>query len=273
MKRVLVLFVAGGCLLGQQKAGQGVNFYSVEHEVALGRQLAAGMAATLPVVHDAKLEAYVARVAAPMVAEADPRFHFTFTIFADQKPWWSPGMMMLMPVDGESGEPVSVAGGAIFVPLSTFTKSPNEGVFAFQLAHAIAHITLRHGSRSMTQSELMRIGMEPLNGMPASTGYTKVALAEGARMAVPVAELTFARRFELQADDAAVAMVAMAGYDPQSAVPFLESQLDTHPLLLSAHPPGARRAAAVNGAIARLPEQKYTADTGQFAAMQALAKR
>lgn len=271
MQSFAILCAVAGCAAAQP--GQGVNFYSVDREIALGRQIAAGMAATLPVVHDPALEAYVAKLVAPLTAQVSSRFHYTFTLFDDRKPWWAPGFEFATPADGESEEPVAIAGGAIFVPLSGLRNAPTEAVFAFQLAHAVAHVALRHATRAATRTDLFQIGMQPLAALQPATGYAKVALSEGARLAQPVAELAFARRFELEADQAAAGFLAEAGFDPQPVIPYLEAKLEPHPLILAAHPSGSQRAAAVKAFMEKLPAREYTAATGEFAAMKAIASK
>lgn len=62
-----------------------------------------------------------------------------------------------MPFDAtvSLAEPMAVAGGGIFVPAGLLANSPTEAAFALKLAHAIAHIALRHPTRMATRAEIV----------------------------------------------------------------------------------------------------------------------
>lgn len=238
-------------LAGQQDSGAGINVYSLDREIAAGRQVAAELSASLPVIHDARLDAWMERLGrslapSPYKSFTYPvtLFRYSFTLFDDRTP--RPVRTALtMPFDapGAATEPIAVAGGGVFVPASLLANAPNETALAFQLAHAIAHIALRHPTRMATRAEIVGSLPPPFVGDWPSNGA----------LGLPA----FAQTLEQQADDLAVELVSAAGYDPAAAVPYLEPQ----------------RAARVRAAIEKLPPRDYRANTGQFEAMKALAAR
>jgi len=65
------------------------------------------------------------------------------------------------------------------------------------MAHEIAHVAARHGTRQATRGELINIGTIPLIFMGGWTGY---AIRQGMGLAIPMGFLTFTRAFEREAD-------------------------------------------------------------------------
>jgi len=273
--------VVAGVLLGsvawtafaQEPAGKGVNFYSPAKEVELGRQLAANLARALPPVHEPKLDAYIAQLAG-LLTQPDAQFTCTFTVYDDRKKGAagpeSAGKAAGMPADAFQGpptEPVALAGGPVFVPLSLLANAPNEAVFAFQLAHAMAHIALRHSTRMATRAELTQIS-EKVAASSAQPGPTP----ERHALAVPLSFLTFARAAEREADFVAARTVAQAGYNPAAMIDYLNAQpAQEKNTVFSAHPATRERAAAIRSASESLPLNAYSAATGGFAEARALA--
>ena len=141
-------------------------------------------------------------------------------------------------------EPVALPGGPILVPLSLLASAQNEAEFAFQLAHAMAHIALRHSTRQATRGEIANLANVPL----------KVDQAGNQMMQIGFATLT--RRFELEADKVAIGILAATGYDPEVVFLYLgRSTVDGSKMseIFSVHPTSARRLQAVNAARVELP--------------------
>jgi predicted Zn-dependent protease len=252
----------------QEPSAKGLNFYSVERERQLGRGAAADLERALPVVHEPKLDAYITQLGATLAKYANSPFTYTFTVYEDRRPSrWPAGAGAAMPMDafqGQAGEPVAVAGGPIFIPLSLLAAAPNEAVFAFQLAHAMAHIALRHATRQATRTELM--------GLDAS-GAQSTAVADRRPTAVPMGALAFSRSFERQADYVALLIVSQAGYSPESMAAYLSGQPvpERAAAVFSAHPPPSERSKAIRAKFESLPAATYTAATAGFAEARAIA--
>jgi predicted Zn-dependent protease len=251
--------------LAQPPSSKGVNFYSLEKEIELGQQTAASLEKSLPILHEPKLDAYLARLGASLADQADKRFAYRFQLYGDRNPQPPPpSLLMMFPMDafkGKAAEPIAVAGGSVFVPLSLLAEADSEAEFAAQLAHAMAHISLRHSSRQSTRVQIIDRARIPLDSAQGPVGEMGL--------------LTFARQFELQADQVAVGTIAEAGYDPAAVVRYLErhrqSDNAAKTQTFSAHPPVTRRLETVNAAIAALPARTYTAATGDFDAIKSLA--
>jgi predicted Zn-dependent protease len=267
----------------QEPSAKGVNFYSLKWEVQIGREEAAALMRSLPIVHEPKVDAYLANLTAELVKYADPRFAYSFTVYEDRKPMgpqWAAmrnARAVAMPVDmfqGQAAEPVALAGGPILVPLSLLADAPDEAAFAFQLAHAMAHVALRHATRQATRQELLNIASATLQAQNAS-GVAAVAIRSSQPLAMQLGLLTSVRAFEREADIVATGIVAEAGYDPGTVVPYLEGQPPAdgppHSRVFSAHPTAGRRAETVRAKIEKLPSRVYGAQTGEFEEVKALA--
>jgi Zn-dependent protease with chaperone function len=162
--------------------------------------------------------------------------------------------MALMPVDalrGQAGEPLAVAGGSVFIPLSLLATAPDEAVFAFQLAHAMAHIALRHPTRLATKTELMQISMQVA---PNGRGAQNIPM---------MSALAFSRANEREADYVAVRMVSQAGYSPEAMAAYVGGQPDPRESqALAARAVSSERAKAIRAEIEKLPSASYAASTG-----------
>jgi predicted Zn-dependent protease len=266
----------------QELSAKGVNFYSLAREIQTGQESAATLVRTLPIVHEPKVDAYLANLTAELVKYADPRFAYSFTVYEDRKPLGPQWVAMrnaravATPADafeGRAAEPVALAGGPILVPLSLLADAPDEAAFAFQLAHAMAHVALRHSTRLATRQELLNIGTVALETQKVSAPAAAVIFSTQP-LAMELGMLTFARAFEREADTVAAGIVAEAGYDPETVVAWLEGQppAGARPSrVFSAHPTMDRRVETVRAKIDRLPSRVYAAATGDFDEVKASA--
>ncbi len=220
------------------------------------QQAAAALRAGLSLVRQPRLDAYVAKLTAALAQQTPGPFSYSVTVYSAVTGSAAP--RLAMPADAlqyGATEPIAVAGGAIFLPLSMVADAPNEAVLVFQLAHAMAHISLRHATRMATRAEISRAGA------PAA-----------ARMAF----LEFARDLELEADGAAVRMLAGAGYDPAEVVSYLENLPpvgnEGMSTVFSAHPTTAERLKTIRAEIQKLPARRYSAGSEEFESAKRLAR-
>ena len=266
----------------QEPSAKGVNFYSLEREFQIGQEAAATLARTLPIVHEPKIDAYLAKLTAELAKYASSPFDCSFTVYEDRKPlglqWVAlrNARAVAMPADAfqwRAAEPVALVGGPILVPLSLLADAPDEAAFAFQLAHAMAHVALRHATRQATRQEILDIGTVALQVQKVSSPAA-AAILSTQPLAMQLGMLTLARAFEREADTVAAGIVAEAGYDPATVVAWLEGQppAGARPSrVFSAHPTMDRRVETVRAKMEKLPSRVYAAETGEFDEVKALA--
>ena len=66
--------------IGNRDVGKGVNFYSLEKEMALGKQLAEEVQRQAKVVTDPLISEYVNRIGQNLVRSSDAKVPFTFQV-------------------------------------------------------------------------------------------------------------------------------------------------------------------------------------------------
>jgi predicted Zn-dependent protease len=221
-----------------------VNFYSLEEEAALGRQLAAEFRKSVTVVESPAVLDYVQRIgrrlAAHLPAGTPP---FTFTLIAKY--------------ETPTHEPHALPGGHVFVSTALILAARDEAEFAGMLAHAMMHVVGRHGTRSASREELIRRASLP---------------QPGSGIAVPLGSLQFQRGFERQADEWAARTMAAAGFDPLALARYIERVHTDAPSVFSPLPAREQRIASLKETIRVLPAGTYTSGEG-FAAIQDNVRR
>jgi predicted Zn-dependent protease len=228
----------------QREPGNGVNFYSIEKEIGLGNQLAAQFRRETRALESAAALAYVNGIGQRLAAQTGgPAFTYTFELVADD-----PTVIH---------EVAAFPGGFLFVPASLILAVKDEDELAGMLAHAIAHVASRDGTRQATRAQLVKAASVPLIYMGGWTGY---AIQQAEAQAIPLGMRQVWRNFEMNADRLAAHKMAAAGYDPMALARYIErvqAQDDTEPKAWSPLPQRSERIEAIRAVIASLPAQVY----------------
>ena len=133
----------------------------------------------------------------------------------------------------------------IYTGLLPYTQDANG--LAVVVSHEIAHAVARHGSERMSQQLLAQFGNvalgEALRNKPEQTQVIfGTAFGLGTQLGVM---LPYSRQHELEADRLGLIFMAMAGYDPQTAIAFWTRMASmggqSPPEFLSTHPSDATR--------------------------------
>ena len=228
----------------ERELGKGVNFYSIEKEVALGNRLAAEFRRGARAVESAAALAYVDGIGQRLALQiGGPPFQYTFALIADDRT--------------AIHEVAAFPGGFLFVPASLILAVQGEDELAGMLAHAIAHIASRQGTRLASKAEMVNLSSVPLIYMG---GWAGQGAREGQSLAIPLGMLQIWRKYELDADRLAARNMAAAGYDPAALARYIErvqSPDETQVKMWSALPPRSARLEAIRAVIAGLPAQVY----------------
>jgi predicted Zn-dependent protease len=152
-------------------------------------------------------------------------------------------------------------GGKVVVYSGILPITKDNNGLAVVLSHEIAHAIARHGNERMSQELLVQFGgialNEAIKEKPEETkGIFNTAYGIGSQVGVL---LPYSREHELEADKLGLIFMAMAGYDPNTAVAFWERMAaiggSKPPEFLSTHPSDATR---INKIKSALPEaMKY----------------
>lgn len=138
-------------------------------------------------------------------------------------------------------------GGKVVVNSGILPYTADKNGLAVVLSHEIAHAVARHGNERMSQQLLIQLGGIALNeavkNKPEETrNIYNTAYGVGSQVGVM---LPYSREHELEADKLGLIFMALAGFDPQTAVGFWERMSsiggEKPPEFMSTHPSDARR--------------------------------
>lgn len=239
--------------IGHRGVGKGMNFYSLEKEIALGKQLSQQVLSTSRVVKDPVINEYVNRLTQNLVRHSDA--HVPFTVHVLQSP---------------EINAFALPGGYFFVNTGLILAADNESQLAGVMAHEIAHVAARHGTRNASKAELVNYATIPLIFMGGAAGF---GLRSAASLAIPLGFLKFTRDDEREADFLGLQYMYETGYDPQSFITFfdkIEAQEKKEPGLIAkafeSHPPTPDRIKASEKEIRNvLPSRpEYVLNTSEF---------
>jgi predicted Zn-dependent protease len=246
--------------VGNRSVGKGINFYSLEKEIALGKGLAQEVERSSKMIDDPVVTEYVNRVGQNLVRNSDARVPFTIKV-----------------IDSDEVNAFALPGGFFYVNSGLILRAQEESELAGVMAHEISHVTARHGTKNATKGQMMQLATIPLI-LLGPAGWTGYALYEGLNIAIPLTYLKFSRDAEREADFLGLQYMYKAGYDPNSFVTFFERiQTDekrrpgTIPKVFATHPPTPDRIESAQKEIARiLPNRpEYIVTTSEFDSVKA----
>jgi beta-barrel assembly-enhancing protease len=246
--------------IGNRKVGHGPEIYSLEHDIALGKQLSQEVEKSAKFIDDPVINEYVNRVGQNLVRNSDAQVPFTIKV-----------------IDSDVVNAFALPGGFFYVNSGLILHADEESELAGVMAHEIAHVCARHGTREETKSTIVQLASIPaMIFIPYSwAGY---AIYQGMQFAIPLTFLKFSRGDEAEADYLGLQYMYKAGYDPNSFVSFFEKvqadekkQPGTIPKVFSTHPPTPDRIEAIQKEIATIlpARDQYIVTTSEFDTVKA----
>jgi|SRR5690242_2100303 predicted Zn-dependent protease len=261
MRRLAVLLVISGTIgsiCAEIKPPKpGVNFFSPQQDVQLGKEAKAQVESQMPVIHDNNINGYLSQIGKKLAASPHAGdWPFSFEGIYDK-----------------NINAFALPGGPMFVNTATITAADNEAQLAGVMAHEMSHVVLRHGTHQMTKQQFVQLpallaGNVMGNGILGAIGKLGVNLAANSVL------LKYSRDAEAQADYNGALIMADAGYNPIEMARFfekLESKGSEGQLaqFLSDHPTPGNRVRSVEQEIQQLPQKDYKEDiTGQLASVK-----
>ncbi len=239
--------------IGDRKVSGTVNFYSLEKEIALGRQLAIEVEKQARIVEDPIIAEYINRLGQNLARNSDTRFPVSFKL-----------------IDSEEINAFTLPGGHIFVSTGLFKLSDNEAELASAIAHELGHAAARHSTRLESRNQLVSFATLPLILLgPAASSLSSAA--------APMALFKFSREFESEADLLGLEYLWKAGYDPNASVDLFERVESTEKRtpgrvsrLFQTHPPTEDRLAKTQDQIQTLlpARGEYVINTSEYEAIR-----
>jgi len=241
--------------VGNRSVGKGINFYSIEREIGLGKSLAQEVERSSKLIDDPIVTEYVNRVGQNLVRNSDAKVPFTIKV-----------------IDSDEVNAFALPGGFFYVNSGLVLRAQEESELAGVMAHEIAHVAARHGTKQATKGDLIQIASIPAMIM-LPYGWAGYGIYQGMNFLIPMTFLKFSRDAEREADFLGLQYMYKAGYDPNSYVTFFERiQADekrrpgTIGKAFSTHPPTQDRIENTQKEIARiLPSRpEYIVTSSEF---------
>jgi predicted Zn-dependent protease len=250
--------------IGNRGVGKGVNLYSLQREIALGKQAAMEVEKTAKMINDPVVTEYVNRVGQNLVRNSDAKVPFTIKV-----------------IDSDEINAFALPGGFFYVNSGLILRADEEAELAGVMGHEIAHVAARHGTKTATKGELMQLATIPVMIL-APYGMAGYGIYEGLNLAIPMSYLKFTRDAEKEADFLGLQYMYKSGYDPNAFVSFfekIEAEERRHPgsipKIFSTHPPTPDRVQKAQEEIATIlpARDEYIVSTSEFDLVKARLRR
>ena len=239
--------------IGNRDVGKGLNCYSIEKEIAMGKQLAGEVQRQAKLMDDPIVTEYVNRVGQNLARNSDAKVPFTFQV-----------------IDDPTLNAFALPGGFIFVNTGLLTAAETEAEMASAMAHEIAHVAARHMTRQACRAQVANIATLPLIFLGGWGGY---AARQAASAAIPMTFLSFSRGYEAEADYLGLQYLYAAGYDPTAAIDMFEKMMSLQTRkpgsiakVFSTHPMNDDRLKKTQAEIQKILPQKaeYVVNTSEY---------
>lgn len=178
------------------------NWYSLEHQIAMGKEYASRIDTTAKMVTDPEVVDYINRLGQQLVRNSDAQVSFTIKV-----------------IDSDQVNAVALPGGFFYIDSGLITAADNEAELAGVMSHEIAHVAACHAARERTRGQWLGMASVSLTFVGGPIAY---AAYESMSVARPLTLLRFSRKFESQADFMGAQYMYRAGYDPQALPTFFE---------------------------------------------------
>jgi len=250
--------------IGNRGVGKGVNLYSLQREIALGKQAAMEVEKTAKMINDPVVTEYVNRVGQNLVRNSDAKVPFTIKV-----------------IDSDVVNAMALPGGFFYVNSGLILHADEEAELAGVMAHEIGHVAARHGTRSDTKLQIIQWAQIPLI-LLGPGGWAGYGLYEGLNLAIPMGYLKFSRDQEREADYLGLQYMYKAGYDPNAFVSFFEKfealerrQPGSIPKIFSTHPLTPDRVQKAQEEIATIlpARDEYIVTTSEFDLVKARLRK
>lgn len=219
----------------------GWNMFSPEQDVEIGRSVAAAAERQLPILNDARVDAYLNTLGRRLAQKA-PGEKYSYQFKA---------------VNNKTINAFALPGGFLYVHRGLIEAADSEAQLAGVLGHEIGHVALRHGTNQASKSQVVQAPLAILGGVMGSDSVGSVLAQMGTGFALNSVLLKYSRDAERQADILGTQILYDSGYDPRAMSQFFkklrsENKEGRPAEFFSSHPNPENRAKRVTDEIAKL---------------------
>src|SRR5215469_1272414 len=207
---IFVLLFAPALLADKTKLKPGINSFTPQQDIQLGRQSANEVERTMPMCDLPRVDAYLAKIGKRLVD------HLNTSGIA--YPW------EFHCVNDKAINAFALPGGFVFVNRGAIEAADNEAQLAAVMAHELSHVALRHGTNQVTKAHYAQLGTGVLSVAGGILGGAAGAAASGVgQFAASSLLLRYSRGAETQADVMGTQVLYDSGYDPRAMAAFFEN--------------------------------------------------
>jgi Zn-dependent protease with chaperone function len=195
---LVAVVVAPFWAASQTKVKPGMNFFSINDDIKLGRQASMQVEQQMPMVND------------PVVQRWADQFgrHLASYTTMPNLPW------QFRVTNSAQVNAFALPGGFVYINRGLIEKTDRESELAGVIGHEMAHVTLRHGTNQLSKALLAQAPLAVLGGM----GGGGWAMSQMGGIGLSMAFLKFSRTDETQADIVGTQTMVKAGYNPNGMV-------------------------------------------------------
>jgi len=186
----------------QTKVKPGMNFFSINDDIKMGRQASMQVEQQMPMVNDPVVQRW---------AEEFGRHLASYTTMPNL-PW------QFRVTNSAQVNAFALPGGFVYINRGLIERTDRESELAGVVGHEMAHVTLRHGTNQLSKALLAQAPLAVLGSM----GGAGWAMSEMGGGGLSMAFLKFSRTDETQADIVGTQTMVKAGYDPQGIVKIFQ---------------------------------------------------
>jgi predicted Zn-dependent protease len=193
-----LLVVVAACAVNPATGRREFSLVSESEEIQMGREADPQITASLGLVDDPELQAYVSRIGMRLAEVSERR----------NLPW------SFKVVDDPIVNAFALPGGFIYVTRGILAHFDSEAELAGVLGHEIGHVTARHSASQISRQQLQQIGL----GVGMIFSETVREYGSLAAAGLQLMNLSYSRGDETQADELGLRYIGRLGYDPEAMV-------------------------------------------------------
>ena len=200
---VAVPLAVAGCSTNPATGAMQLSLISENQEIAMGRDAAADVDASMGLYDDGVMQAYVDSVGQSLAAASErPDLPWRFRV-----------------VDDPVINAFALPGGYIYLARGIMTHFNSEAELASVLGHEIGHVTGRHSVEQISRAQLAGIGL-----VAGSIFVPEIAQYSGILgQSLGLLFLKFGRDDEKESDGLGFRYMTRVDYDPEGAVSMFET--------------------------------------------------
>ncbi len=242
-----LMFILTACSHSPYTNRKQLIIISPAQEIQMGLKAEQEILAKASINHDPRLNDMVRRVGMRIAKVANqPNYQWTFHV-----------------INSNQINAFCLPGGKIFVYTGLLKLIDNDAQLATVIGHEVAHAIARHGAERISMMELGDLARQvAIKSVGAKyQNMINQAYGLGANFGV---FLPYSRKFEYEADEIGLYLMAKAGYDPREAIKFWQKMMMVSrnmkkpPEFASTHPADEHRIARLKQLLPRALQYYYS---------------